>query len=125
MAVTWILVRGVKESAGANTAMVLIKIAAIVIFCVGAAPAIHPGNWKPFAPHGFPGILTGASLVFFTYIGFDSVSTAAEECKQPQRDMPIGIIATLIICTILYGSVALVLTGIAHYDTLNNDSPVA
>ena len=70
-------------------------------------------------------MLTGASIVFFTYIGFDSVSTAAEECRNPQRDMPIGIIATLVVCTILYGSVALVLTGIAHYDTLNNDSPVA
>ena len=125
MAVTWVLVRGVRESAGANTTMVVIKIAAIVIFCVGAAPAIHSSNWHPFAPHGFPGILTGASLVFFTYIGFDSVSTAAEECKNPQRDMPLGIIATLIVCTILYGSVALVLTGIAHYETLNNDSPVA
>jgi APA family basic amino acid/polyamine antiporter len=125
LAVTWVLVRGVRESAGANTAMVLIKIAAIVIFCVGAAPAINTGNWKPFAPHGFPGILTGASLVFFTYIGFDSISTAAEECRNPQRHLPIGIIATLIVCTILYGSVALVLTGIVHYETLNNDSPVA
>ena len=123
--VTWVLVRGVRESAGANTTMVLIKMGAIVVFCVGAAGAIHPGNWHPFAPHGFSGILTGASLVFFTYIGFDSVSTAAEECKHPQRDMPFGIIATLIVCTILYGSVALVLTGIAKYDTLNNDSPVA
>jgi len=123
--VTWVLVRGVRESAGANTTMVLIKMGAIVVFCVGAAGAIHPGNWHPFAPHGFSGILTGASLVFFTYIGFDSVSTAAEECKDPQRDMPFGIIATLIVCTILYGSVALVLTGIARYDTLNNDSPVA
>jgi APA family basic amino acid/polyamine antiporter len=125
LGVTWILVRGVRESAGANTAMVLIKVAAILIFCFGAASAIHVENWKPFAPHGFSGILTGASIVFFTYIGFDSVSTAAEECKRPQRDLPIGIIATLIICTILYGSVALVLTGIAHYETLNTDSPVA
>jgi APA family basic amino acid/polyamine antiporter len=123
--VTWVLVRGVKEGAGANTVMVGIKIAAILVFCIGASGAIHPGNWVPFAPHGFSGVLTGASIVFFTYIGFDSVSTAAEECKNPQRDMPIGIIATLIICTILYGSVALVLTGIAHYETLNTDSPVA
>lgn len=125
LAVTWVLVRGVKESAGANTAMVLVKIAAIVIFCAGAANAINTANWKPFAPHGFPGILTGASLVFFTYIGFDSVSTAAEECRHAQRDVPIGIIGTLIVCTILYGSVALVLTGIAHYETLNTNSPVA
>ena len=125
LAVTWVLVRGVKESAGANSAMVLIKIGAIAIFCFGAANAIHVENWKPFAPHGFSGVLTGASLVFFTYIGFDSVSTAAEECRNPQRDLPFGIMATLVVCTILYGSVALVLTGIAHYDTLNNDSPVA
>ncbi|MGA3262339.1 MAG: amino acid permease [Bryobacteraceae bacterium] len=125
MLVTVVLVRGVRESAGTNTVMVAIKIAAILIFCIGAAGAIKPGNWHPFAPHGFPGILTGASIVFFTYIGFDSVSTAAEECKRPQRDLPIGIIATLIVCTILYASVSLVLTGIAHYQTLNTDSPVA
>ena len=123
--VTWVLVRGVKEGAGANAVMVVIKIAAILIFCFGAASAINPGNWKPFAPHGFSGVLTGASLVFFTYIGFDSVSTAAEECRRPQRDLPFAIIATLIVCTILYGSVALVLTGVARYDTLNTSSPVA
>ena len=123
--VTWVLVRGVRESASTNTVMVLIKIAAIGIFCFGAAHSVNTDNWHPFAPHGFTGILTGASLVFFTYIGFDSVSTAAEECKNPQRDMPIGIIGTLIVCTILYGSVALILTGIARYDTLNNDAPVA
>ncbi|MCU1260598.1 MAG: amino acid permease-associated region [Bryobacterales bacterium] len=123
--VTWVLVRGIRESAQTNTVMVIIKIAAIVLFCAGAARAIHPENWRPFAPNGFSGILTGASIVFFTYIGFDSVSTAAEECKRPQRDLPFGIIATLIICTILYGSVALVLTGIAKYQTLNTDSPVA
>jgi APA family basic amino acid/polyamine antiporter len=125
MLVTWILVRGVKESAETNTAMVAIKVLAILIFCAGAARAIHPSNWHPFAPHGFSGVLTGASIVFFTYIGFDSVSTAAEECKRPQRDLPVGIIATLILCTLLYGSVSLVLTGIAHYETLNTDSPVA
>ena len=105
--------------------MVIVKILAIVLFCAGAANAIKVENWKPFAPNGFSGILTGASIVFFTYIGFDSISTAAEECKRPQRDMPFGIIATLIVCTILYGSVALVLTGIAKYQTLNTDSPVA
>jgi len=125
MLVTWVLVRGVREGARANSIMVLIKIAAIAIFCLGSFKAIHTENWHPFAPHGFPGILTGASIVFFTYIGFDSISTAAEECKMPQRDLPFGIIATLVICTILYGSVALVMTGIAHYQTLNTDSPVA
>jgi APA family basic amino acid/polyamine antiporter len=123
--VTWVLVRGVRESARANTTMVLIKIAAILLFCFGAASAVHPGNWHPFAPHGFSGVLTGASIVFFTYIGFDSISTAAEECRKPQRDLPFGIIATLIACTVLYGGVSLVLTGIANYQTLGTDSPVA
>jgi APA family basic amino acid/polyamine antiporter len=123
--VTWVLVRGVRESAKTNTIMVGIKIAAILIFCFGAAKAINTSNWHPFAPNGFPGILTGASIVFFTYIGFDSVSTAAEECKRPQRDVPFGIIATLIVCTILYGSVSLVLTGIVPYSKLATDSPVA
>ena len=123
--VTWILVRGVRESAGANTGMVMIKIVAILIFCLGAAKAIDPGNWRPFAPNGFSGVLTGASIVFFTYIGFDSVSTAAEECRKPQRDLPFGILATLLICTILYGSVSLVLTGIMPFSKLNTSSPVA
>ena len=125
MLVTVVLVRGVRESAEANSVMVAIKIAAILIFCLGAAGAVHPGNWRPFAPHGFSGVLTGASIVFFTYIGFDSISTAAEECRRPQRDLPIGIIATLIVCTILYCGVSIVLTGIANYQTLGTDSPVA
>jgi len=125
MAVTWLLVRGVKESAGANTGMVLIKLAAIVIFCLGAARAIDTSNWHPFAPHGFRGILTGASIVFFSYIGFDSVSTAAEECRRPQRDLPIGILATLAICTVAYCAVSLVLTGIVNWKTLDADAPVA
>jgi basic amino acid/polyamine antiporter, APA family len=125
MLVTVVLIRGVKESANANTIMVLIKIGAILLFCFGSARAINSANWHPFAPHGFPGILTGASIVFFTYIGFDSVSTAAEECRNPQKDLPFGIIATLIVCTILYGSVSLVLTGIAKYSTLTSASPVA
>ena len=76
-------------------------------------------------PNGFPGVLTGAAIVFFTYIGFDSVSTAAEECRQPQRDLPLGIIVTLVVCAVLYISVALVLTGIAHLRDLNNAAPVA
>jgi APA family basic amino acid/polyamine antiporter len=125
MLVTWVLVRGVKESANANTVMVVIKIAAILFFCIGAARAVNTSNYHPYAPNGFSGILTGASIVFFTYIGFDSISTAAEECKRPQRDLPFGIIATLVICTILYGGVAVVLTGIANWKTLDPDSPVA
>jgi len=105
--------------------MVAVKIAAIVIFVVGASRAVRTENWHPFMPNGFPGVLTGAAIVFFTYIGFDSVSTAAEECRNPQRDLPIGILMTLLVCTILYVSTALVLTGIASYKTLNNDAPVA
>jgi APA family basic amino acid/polyamine antiporter len=125
MVLTWILVKGVRESARTNNVMVIIKIAAILIFVFGAARAVDTSNWKPFAPNGFPAVLTGAAIVFFTYIGFDSVSTAAEECRRPQRDLPFGIIMTLVICAVLYISVALVLTGIARYDTLNNAAPVA
>ena len=125
LALTWILVRGVRESAGTNNVMVVIKVAAILIFVFGAAPAVRAENWRPFMPNGFPGVLTGAAIVFFTYIGFDSVSTAAEECRRPQKDLPIGIVASLVICTVLYVSVALVLTGIESYRNLNNAAPVA
>jgi APA family basic amino acid/polyamine antiporter len=125
MALTWLLVRGVREGAAANGAMVAIKIGAIVAFIVGASPAINTANWHPFMPNGISGVLTGSAIVFFTYIGFDAVSTAAEECKNPQRDMPRGILITLGACAILYAGVALVLTGIAHWDTLGNDAPVA
>jgi len=122
---TWILVRGAKESAGANGVMVIIKLAAILLFVFGAARAVNTANWHPFMPNGFTGVLSGAAIVFFTYIGFDSVSTAAEECKNPKRDMPLGIFMTLAICAVLYSSVALVLTGIADWRTLGNAAPVA
>jgi APA family basic amino acid/polyamine antiporter len=125
MLLSWILVRGAKESAKTNNAMVLIKVGAILLFVFGAAKAINTANWHPFMPNGFPAVLTGGAIVFFTYIGFDAVSTAAEECQNPQRDMPRGILLTLIACALLYSSVALVLTGIAHWTTLNNDAPVA
>jgi basic amino acid/polyamine antiporter, APA family len=124
MVLTTILVRGIRESAGANNVMVLVKVAAILIFIVGAARGINPNNWQPFMPNGFPGVITGAAIVFFAYIGFDSVSTAAEECKRPQRDLPFGIIMTLVICTLLYVGVSVVLTGIAPWNTLNNAAPV-
>jgi len=125
MALTWILVRGVKESAKANNTIVLIKVTAILVFIFGAARAVNTANWHPFMPNGFSGVLTGGAIVFFTYIGFDAVSTAAEECHRPHRDLPLGILVTLGACAILYAGVALVLTGIAHWDTLNNDAPVA
>jgi APA family basic amino acid/polyamine antiporter len=125
MLLSWLLVRGVKESAGANNVMVAIKVVAILLFVFGAAHAIESSNLHPFLPNGFPGVLSGAAIVFFTFIGFDSVSTAAEECRNPQRNMPIGIIGTLIACGVLYTAVALVLTGIVNWRTLGNAAPVA
>jgi basic amino acid/polyamine antiporter, APA family len=122
MLLTVILVRGIRESAETNNAMVLLKILAILVFVGFGARFIHPTNWHPFAPNGWPGILTGGSIVFFTYIGFDSVSTAAEECRRPQRDLPIGIISTLIVCTVLYISVVVVLTGLVPWQTLVDDA---
>ena len=122
MLLTIVLVRGIRESADANNVMVLLKIVAILIFVGFAAPYIHPANWHPFAPNGWPGIFTGGSIIFFTYIGFDSVSTAAEECQNPQRDLPIGIIATLVICTVLYIAVVVVLTGLVPWQTLVDDA---
>ena len=122
MLLTMVLVRGIRESARTNNIMVLLKIVAILVFVSFAARFIHPANWHPFAPNGWPGILTGGSIVFFTYIGFDSVSTAAEECTEPQRDLPIGIIATLVVCTILYIAVVVVLTGLVRWDTLVDDA---
>jgi len=119
---TVLLVRGIQESAKANNAMVAIKIAAILIFVFAVLGYIHPGNWHPYMPNGFSGVLTGGSIIFFTYIGFDSVSTAAEECKKPQRDLPIGIIATLIVCTVLYLSVAVCLTGLVPWRSMIDDA---
>jgi APA family basic amino acid/polyamine antiporter len=107
----------VRESAEANNVMVAIKIGAIVTFLVVGGMLVNKANWVPFAPSGFAGIVTGGAIVFFTYIGFDSVSTAAEECKKPQRDLPFGIIASLIVCTVLYVGVAVVLLGMMKYTT--------
>jgi APA family basic amino acid/polyamine antiporter len=126
MILTVILVRGIRESAEANNTMVILKIAAILAFIIAASHYISPANWHPFAPMGWSGILTGGSIIFFTYIGFDSVSTAAEEARNPQRDLPIGIIATLVVCTVLYIGVAIVLTGVVPWQTLLDDAaPVA
>lgn len=122
MILTVILVRGVRESAETNNIMVLLKIAAILAFVIAGANFLQPGNWHPFTPNGWSGILTGGSIIFFTYIGFDSVSTAAEEARNPQRDLPIGIIATLVICTVLYVAVAVVLTGLVPWQSLLDDA---
>jgi len=121
MILSLLLVRGVRESAKVNNAMVAIKIAAIALFLVVGGSLVHKSNWVPFAPSGFSGILTGGAIVFFTYIGFDSVSTAAEESKNPQKDIPFGIIASLIVCTILYVGVAVVLTGIVPWRSVAGD----
>jgi APA family basic amino acid/polyamine antiporter len=125
MLITVILVIGIRESAGANNFMVTVKVVAILVFIFAASRHVEVANWKPFLPNGWQGVLTGGAIVFFTYIGFDSVSTAAEECRKPQRDVPFGIIASLVICALLYVSVAVVLTGIQHWDSLRNAAPVA
>jgi APA family basic amino acid/polyamine antiporter len=126
---TVLLVRGVRESAKANNVMVAVKIGAILIFLMVGGALVNPSNWRPFAPSGFGGIVTGGAIVFFTYIGFDSVSTAAEEAKNPQRDLPIGIIGSLIVCTILYIGVSIVLLGMMRYTTFVSgdaaEAPVA
>ncbi len=122
MLLTMVLVRGIRESAETNNVMVLLKIVAILVFVGFGAHFIHPSNYHPFSPNGWPGILTGGSIIFFTYIGFDSVSTAAEETRNPQRDIPIGIITTLVICTLLYISVVVVLTGLVPWQTLLDDA---
>jgi basic amino acid/polyamine antiporter, APA family len=142
--VTVVLVRGIKESASFNAVMVILKLS-VVLFVIGVgAFYVDPANWRPFAPYGYGGIsffgipvwgtvhngavsgmLAGAATIFFAYIGFDSVSAHSEEAKNPQRDVPIGIIASLVICTILYIAVAAVLTGMVPYDKINRDAPVS
>jgi len=131
--VTLMLVIGIKESAGFNNIIVLVKLAVVLLFIVGAVRAINPANWHPFVPPnnghwgelGWSGVLRGASLVFFAYIGFDAVSTAAQEAKNPQRDMPIGIIGSLLICTVLYILVSGIATGVARYAQLDVPDPIA
>jgi basic amino acid/polyamine antiporter, APA family len=119
---TVVLVRGIRESARTNNIMVLVKIAAILLFVFFGLSFIHPANYHPFSPNGWSGVLAGGSIIFFTYIGFDSVSTASEECKRPRRDVPIGILATLVVCTLLYIGVAIVLTGIVPWQSVAGDA---
>ncbi|UIJ69647.1 amino acid permease (plasmid) [Bacillus cereus] len=122
---TFLLTIGVKKSARFNALMVTIKLLVIALFIGVGVFYVKPENWTPFMPFGFSGVTTGAATVFFAYIGFDAVSTAAEEVKNPQRNMPIGIIASLTICTILYIVVSLILTGIVPYNQLDVKNPVA
>lgn len=120
-----ILSIGVKESARVNKIVVFIKLAVIALFIGIGAFYFHPENWHPFMPFGFQGIVNGAGLIFFAYIGFDAVSTAADEAIEPQRDLPRGIIGSLVICTFIYIIVSGLLTGMTSYTTLNVTSPVA
>jgi APA family basic amino acid/polyamine antiporter len=123
--ITWIVLVGIRETARFNTALVIAKLVIIVFFLVIGAKYIRPENYVPFAPNGLKGISGAAAIIFFAYIGFDAVSTAAEETRNPQRDMPIGILASLVICTVLYVAVAIVLTGMAKWNTLDNAEPLA
>jgi APA family basic amino acid/polyamine antiporter len=120
--ITMLLISGVKGSARVNTLIVIAKISVVLFFIGLGVFYIDPANWNPFLPFGWSGVLAGAAIVFFAYIGFDAVSTAAEEVKNPGRDLPIGIIGSLIICTVLYIVVAAILTGIVPY-TLLADTP--
>ena len=131
--VTTLLVIGIKESANFNNLIVSIKIGVVLLFIVGAAHAINPANWHPFIPpntgqaghFGWSGVLTGGGIVFFAYIGFDAVSTAAQEAKNPQRDMPIGIIGSLLVCTVFYLLVSSIATGVVPYQQMDVPDPIA
>jgi basic amino acid/polyamine antiporter, APA family len=131
--VTTLLVVGIRESANVNNVIVVIKVAVVLLFIALAAQAVNPDNWHPFIPentgvrehYGWTGLMAGAGVVFFAYIGFDAVSTAAQEAKNPQRDMPIGIIASLLICTVLYIMVSGIATGVLPYTELDVPDPIA
>jgi len=125
--ITWLLVIGTKESARVNTVMVAIKVGIIGLFLIVGLKYVRPEQWTTpsFAPNGFKGISVGAAIIFFSYIGFDAVSTASEEAKHPEKDIPFGIITSLIVCTVLYIAIALVLTGIIPWDQLNVPDPLA
>lgn len=129
LAVTYVLIRGVRESVNTNTLFVFIKVGVLLLFIAITLGHINPGNWEPFLPNGFGGVMTGAATIFFAFIGFDAVSNAAEETKNPQRDLPIGIIASLLVCTAFYVAIGAIFTGIipqSLYPTLeNNPAPLA
>jgi APA family basic amino acid/polyamine antiporter len=125
MLITMLLLRGARESSNANKVMVAIKLAVLGLFVVAGLTAINPANYTPFAPNGFAGIHQGAAIVFFAYIGFDAISTAAEETRNPQRNLPIGILGGLAICTLIYVIVGIVITGIVPYTELGVADPLA
>lgn len=123
--ITWLVYRGMKESKNASNAMVVVKLAVILLVLSVGVFYVDTRNWNPFAPNGVSGVLKGVSAVFFAYIGFDAISTTAEECKNPQRDLPKGMMWAIIICTVLYVAIALVLTGIVNYKLLAVGDPLA
>ncbi len=124
-AITVLLMQGAKESTRANNIMVVLKLLVLALFVIVGAMHIDPANYKPFAPNGFLGIHQGAAIVFFAYIGFDAISTAAEETRDPQRNLPIGILGGLAVCTLIYVIVGLVATGLVPYDQLRSSDPLA
>lgn len=123
--VTALVYRGINESRKASNIMVVLKVAVVLLVIIIGAFYVNTENWSPFAPNGISGVLAGISSVFFAYIGFDAISTTAEECKNPQRDLPRGIFLAIIICTVLYVAIALVITGLVHYSELNVGDPLA
>lgn len=123
--ITWLVYRGIRESKRASNIMVLLKLAILLMVIGVGAFYVNPANWSPFAPNGIGGVLKGVSGVFFAYIGFDAISTTAEECKNPQRDLPRSMIYSLIITTILYVAISLVLTGMVSYHMLGVSDPLA
>ena len=125
MLITWLLLRGARESATANNIMVIIKLLALTLFAVVGVTHLKGANYHPFAPNGFTGIHQGAAIVFFAYIGFDAISTAAEETVNPQRNLPIGILGGLGICTLIYIIVGFVLTGMVPYQELGKTADPA
>jgi APA family basic amino acid/polyamine antiporter len=125
LAITWLLYIGVRETARANNIIVVIKLLVLGLFVVLGAAHIDMANYKPFAPNGISGIMQGAAIVFFAYIGFDAISTAAEETRNPQRNMPIGILGGLAICTVIYVIVGAVATGLVPYQQLKAADPLA
>lgn len=125
LVLTVLLIFGVKSSARVNNIMVWIKLLVITVFVAIASREVNPANWHPFLPFGWHGVMQGASLIFFAYVGFDAVSTAAEEALVPQRDLPIGIIVSLFVCTLLYILVAGLLTGMVPYHQLDQASPIS
>jgi APA family basic amino acid/polyamine antiporter len=123
--ITWLLIRGIKESSRVNLTIVVVKVSVIFFFIAAAVSHVEPANWKPFMPFGFGGVMTSAAIVFLAYVGFDAVSTTAEEALNPQRDMPIGILCSLLIATVLYIAVAAIMTGVVPYAQLDVADPIA